>query len=72
MNSENLSNDTLLSILSLIDKIEYRLKKLETKTIEQLDIMYRPPNEKEHKKLDVVLNDLHNRLNNLEDTSNNI
>lgn len=66
MNSENLSNDTILSILKLIDKLEYRLKKLENKTIEELEIMYRPPNEKQHKKLNVVLDNLHERLNILE------
>lgn len=58
----------LLEILRLIDKIDARLKKLESKIPDSFDIFYKPPRKKNHQKLNVVLDDIHHRLNNLEVT----
>lgn len=67
MSSEELQvKDLAIQLLSKIDKLDERLGRLEKKVPESFDIFYRAPTKEKHEKLNVVLDDLHMRLNKLE------
>lgn len=58
--------DLAIELLSKIDKLDERLSRLEKRVPESFDIFYRAPTKGKHEKLNVVLDDLHMRLNKLE------
>ena len=73
MNSEEQEElqvkDLAIQLLSKIDKLDERLSRLEKRVPESFDIFYRAPTKGSHEKLNVVLDDLHIRLNKLEEGS---
>lgn len=60
--------DLAIQLLSRLDKLEERLSRLEKRVPESFDVFYRPPGEEKHQKLNVVLDNLHVRLNTLEES----
>ena len=60
--------DLAIQLLSKIDKLDERLSRLEKRVPESFDIFYRAPTKGNHEKLNVVLDDLHVRLNKLEES----
>lgn len=60
--------DLAIQLLSRLDKLDERLSRLEKRVPESFDVFYRPPGEERHQKLNVVLDNLHVRLNTLEES----
>ena len=61
--------DLVIQLLSKIDKLDERLSRLEKRVPESFDVFYRPPGGESHQRLNVVLDNLHERLNILEDSN---
>lgn len=61
--------DSVLKLLTQMDSLSSRIERLESRmkrVPSDFTIRYKPPGE-EHKKLDKVLDSLHERLNTIED-----
>lgn len=69
-NQEELQvRDLAIQLLNKLDKLEERLSRLEKRVPESFDVFYKPPGEERHQKLNVVLDNLHVRLNTLEESN---